>query len=436
MSQANITPEVPGEHPLLTLATQPLRQLWIGSNSPLPFESVLLSGCTNFRGPSSLHRSFDVVWFYEQDLMHIPPTSLPLYLDESVRFLGEEGQLVLRYTQSREVTVFQVKRYFGRHPNLDVQVAQEFLGEAGSVTTVLRIRRLNYKAYESQDWTFAILTQGKKVSNVVSYLQSIRNEDPSARHEILVCGPPNDAYRDYGVKYLDRTYSSKFSDICSKKNDLARYATRPNLLIVHDRYTLDRGFLAGFNEYGSDFDFVTVAQRYECGTDFPSYCAMSKTRHQFIFADPITIEDVNHWYPMSFLNGGLLAFKTHNLRTLPFNELMFWGQAEDVEYSRWMFEHSLPPRINLFSSATVLGLTPEYTAIFRSEKENIVDNYEPESDAPEIEEEVLPVIPLRGRARHWVRRHFRKFALFGALIMVAVQLVTLYLILSLSGVSW
>ncbi|CAN5510746.1 hypothetical protein BH11PLA2_BH11PLA2_08880 [soil metagenome] len=428
------TPTLAAGHPLLTLALEPRRHLWIGQHPPFPFESVFLPGCTNFRGPPSLHRGFDVVWCYEINLNSLAAESVPLYLDEAIRFLGEEGDLVLRYTQTADFTIVQLKRHLGRHPNLQAEVTYETQDPDGTFTTVVRIRRLHLENYASNDWTFAILTQGTKVPNVVKYLKSIRDEDHAARHEILICGPRNEAYDRFGVNYVDRTYSTKFADICAKKNDLAKYATKPNLLIVHDRYVLDRGFLDGFDEYGSDFDFVTVTQRYESGEEFPSYCALSKTQKSFQWIPPIAITNVNAVYPLTFLNGGLLAFKTHNLRALPFNDLLFWNQAEDVDLSRWMYDHSLPPRVNLFSSATVLGLTPAYTSKFRTERK---DGRDDEFLTPALPKPVPFAkhhrISILTRGRRWLGRHFRKLAAVGLTAMLLLQVALLYLIATKLG---
>lgn len=44
-----------------------------------------------------------------------------------------------------------------------------------------------------------------------------------------------------------------------------------------------------------------------------------------------------------------MVFKTHNLKKVPFNNLLFWNEQEDVEISKCFMEHSLIPRVNFIS---------------------------------------------------------------------------------------
>lgn len=423
-----------GERGLLDMVKRYGRHLWIGNHPPFEFDNLLLQGCTNFRGPPTMHRRYDVVWSHETDIASLSPLSVPLYLDELVRFVGAEGRIVFRYTQSADVTLVHLKRHFGRHPMLDAEVEFE-TQEKQVYQTVFRIRRKHVDAYESRDWTFAILTVGARKNNVVEYLRSIRARDPERRHEILICGPRAAEYEPFGPVYNERQYSTKFTDICAKKNDLAELATMPNLLIVHDRYKLDDNFFEGFEDYGYDFDFLSVRQRYECGTEFPAYATLSKERHSFTWDAPIVLADVNRVYPLSFLNGGLLAFKTHALRQLPFNELLFWNQAEDCDLSRWMMDHSLPPRFNSFSSATVLGLKPSYTKAFRPEyppiRPPVRAAAEPKADPAGLARRARAAVvaPYR-QARRGAARNFRKLAALGLVTGLAMQAAILYFLLN------
>ena len=272
-----------------------------------------------------------------------------------------------RYCENDNLTVVRLKRFLGRHPFAAVSVEFEDARRPGGWLTSFRVRRSHLTEYASADWTLAVLTRGKKVANVVAFLRSVREQDPGRRHELIVCGPGHPEYEPFGVRLHDRPYSTEYGDICAKKNDLADLATKPNLLVVHDRYRLDQGFFAGFAKYGHDFDFATVPQFYPGGEPFPAYCAMSKGRSEFAWVAPIRLTDPGRVYPLSFVNGGLMAVKTHTLRALRLNELLFWGQAEDVEFSRWLQDHSLPPRLNPHSRATVLGVTPAHTATFVTE---------------------------------------------------------------------
>jgi hypothetical protein len=165
----------------------------------------------------------------------------------------------------------------------------------------------------------------------------------------------DEAYGPYGVRVEDRRYRDDVAEISRKKNDIAAAASRANLLIAHDRYTLDPGFLAGFDTFGYDFDLVAVAQWYDDGHPFPAYCALPG--HALV-RTPTTIHcpDANTLRPLQFVGGGLIVAKTRTLRQIRFNDVLFWCEAEDVELARAFRDRGLPPRMNPWSSATTHGV--------------------------------------------------------------------------------
>ncbi|MFN7811687.1 MAG: hypothetical protein ACK5SI_03365, partial [Planctomycetia bacterium] len=134
---------------------------------------------------------------------------------------------------------------------------------------------------------------------------------------------------------------------------------------VHDRYRLDPGFFTGFARFGHDFDFVTVPQRYPCGAHFPAYVAAEGS--VLGRGRSFDCRDYDSLRPGQFINGGLLIAKTETLRAIRLNDLLFWNQWEDVELTREFRGRGLPPRVNCFSSATTLGIGPDYTRHFLPE---------------------------------------------------------------------
>ncbi len=406
----------PSDPPLAALVRDHARHFWAGTHPPFPAAAQNLLARNNLRASPDHHRAYDVVWCYETDLADVRPESQVIYLDELLRLLGADGRLVVKFREDRHFNLVKLKRFLGRHPFLDVAVEAEISLPQYGWVTVYRVRRQHLAEYASSEWSLAILTQGKKVANVVGFLRSVRDQDPHRRHEIIVCGPPHPEYEPFGVRTHTKAYSPVLADICTKKNDLADLASKPNLLLVHDRYTLDPGFFDGFERYGHDFDFLTVPQRYETGEEFPAYVTMSKWRTEFIWRAPITLASYDRVYPLQYLNGGLLAVKTHTLRALRLNELMFWNQAEDCEFAGWLQAHSLPPRVNPISRATVLGLTPAYTSTFVPEKP---DDSEEEHNQP----------PPRG-VRVWLRERFRTLVAAGVVVGLLSQAVIILLLLT------
>lgn len=352
----------PTSESLLALVRDCERHFWVGEVPPFEWDQASILHSSNFRLSPSHHRQYDVVWLYESLLSDFPADTIELILDELVRLVRDEGRMVLRYAQHQNFSVILLKHLLGRRYNLTIDVETEII-ENGIYTTVFRLQRLSTARYSDQRWTFAIITQGKRRDNVIRFLQSVRQHATAIDHELLICGPADEAYAPFKVTYLDREYRDHYAEIALKKNDIADRASCANLLIAHDRYVLNDDFFSGFAKYGYDFDFITIKQWYESGEEFPAYCAMSSP--DLVWSPPVHCTDINRLRPLQFLNGGLFIAKTETLRDLRMNPLLFWQQAEDVELTKHLRNHGLPPRINVYSSATTIGIKPDHTKNFR-----------------------------------------------------------------------
>lgn len=345
---------------LLELASDAGPQAWIGRRAPFAFTALDLLQASNFRASPGHHGRYRRVWIVEEDLGQLAPGQFELLLDEAVRMLPEYGQLVLRFTQSANCSIIALKHCLGRRKGARVSVVDERV-DRKRYTLVLDVHRVDSQRYHRDDWCFAVLTQGERLDNLRAFFQSIYDQQPQSPFEILVCGPQLPKEFDaFQLRYAPGDhYRDHLAEISSKKNDLAQLTDRANLCIVHDRYRLQPGFFRGFALYGYDFDYVTIPQWYECGEPFPAYCALTQTN--LSWSTPLDCRNYQALLPTQYVNGGLIIAKTATLREIPFNHLLFWNQAEDVELARAFRDAGLPPRINLHCSAVTLGIGPDYT---------------------------------------------------------------------------
>lgn len=330
------------------------RHAWVGSAPPFPAVSVSLADRPNCRMPSSMHGTFDSVWCVESPLSDHSGGRFEIVVDECIRLLGARGRLIVRFRETEDLSVINLKQKIGRRLNLVAEVDRQWCVD-GEYTVAFAVERKCVEDYADRRWTFAVLTQGKKPEMVVQFLKSIRTLDPSHEHEILVWGPMDQAYAPFGVQVSDRQYRSDVAEISRKKNDIADAASHANLLIAHDRYVINEDFFTGFDTFGYDFDLCAIAQRYEDGHPFPSYVALPG--HTLVrAATTIDCPDANSLWPLQYVNGGLIVAKTSTLRRIRFNPLLFWCEAEDVEMARQFRERGLPPRVNRWASATTYGV--------------------------------------------------------------------------------
>jgi hypothetical protein len=360
------------ENRILDLIKQPLRHIWVGQNPPFDMPTVDLEHATAFRVSPSLHQSWDVVWVYERFISDYD--SWKLALDECLRLFGESGLLVLRYKTRRvQFSNFGLKNFLFRRQGYAIEMVWEdgAATDSGFVaTSVMRVRREGLQRYRPAPWTMAIVTQGTRVENVARFCKSVRDQDPDRQHEILVHGASHPSYEEYGVRYVEAaSQAGGGGDAVTlgvKKNAIARAARHPNLLIAHDRYVLDEGFFDGFTRFGYDFDFCAVQQTYDDGEPYPAYCALNTTG--LLWAPTVHCENYNVLHANQYINGGLMVFKTHALRACPFNDLLYWNQAEDVEVSRAFTDDGMPPRMNYLSSATTIGIPKAPAAQWRLDR--------------------------------------------------------------------
>jgi hypothetical protein len=342
---------------VLELIKSPLRHVWIGHHPPFDMPTVDLENATAFRVSPCHHQAWDVVWVYERFISDFE--SWRLALDECLRLIGDTGLLVLRYkTRRLNFSNFGLKHFLFRRPGYTIEMVNEdgVQTDTGFVaTSIMRVRRHELARYRPAPWTFAVVTQGTRVDNVVRFCQSVREQDPQRQHEIMIHGPRDALYEPFGVRYVD-TFSDDDGGVTlgRKKNTIARAATHPNLMIAHDRYQLDPGFFDGFSRFGYDFDVCTVRQTYDDGEPYPAYCALNGIG--LVWAPTVHCENYNVTHVNQYINGGLMVFKTHALRERRFNDLLYWNQAEDVELCHVFAEDGIPPRMNYLSSATTIGI--------------------------------------------------------------------------------
>jgi hypothetical protein len=344
--------------PLKPMLQENLPQAWLGKQSPTGLAAIDLFAYPNLRAPSSHHGQYGIVWLSEFDLGKVDERQVDLILDEALRLLGPGGRIVFQFRESKHFSIFQLKHFIGRRYGIKARVQNEFRhGKKWCV--VCEVVRDDWQRYQAKGWTFGILTQGVRVDNLRAFFESIRAQSGGEDAEILVCGPKLPQFEQYRLNYLHVEVREDLAEICKKKNEIAQAAAHPNLCLVHDRYRLESNFFTGFEAFGYDFDYLTVKQNYESGEHFPDYCALSQ--HELTWNTSLDCRDINYVLPRQYINGGVIIAKTQTLREIPFNELVFWNQAEDVELAKAYRDRSIPPRCNAHSSMVTLGIDASYT---------------------------------------------------------------------------
>ena len=335
------------------------KQAWIGGLPQFNMDIIDLEGSTNYRVAQKFHGQYDLVWVCEKPLNDYHCLSWKIILDEAVRLLKQIGKLVVKFRQTTHFTTPMLKSFLGRNINLDVKLDYEY-NDKDYYNIVFVITRLNFEIYHAKTWTFAMLTNGQKDDVVLKFLESIRNNELS-KSQIIISGPKKEIYDKYDVEYLDlsKYRDDKYAEISRKKNDIVKMAKGANILIAHDRYFLDNNFFIDFENYGYDFDFLAIRQKsITSKKDFPSYCYTYGLN--LSWSHPGVNTCLNQLPESTYINGGLMVFKTNTIKQIGFNNLLFWNQQEDVEITRKFQECSIIPRVNFIASAYTTRDANEY----------------------------------------------------------------------------
>jgi len=341
------------------------KSVWIGTKPVHVSEAIDLSSYPNYRAPSNLHGKFEVIWLFEREIFSVG-NSWPLWIDESIRLLGEEGVLVCRTRDSHCGTLFSLKSMIFRNPSIKSDLISQEKAENGDVVTIFNIERLNFRCYSDDSWSIGILSNGSKSSNVIGLVEKIVSLASTRSLQIIIAGPENvnlpshvigssEAWHDHLGDSLPR--------IGEKKNWIVKQAKFSNLAIFHDRYQLNDDFFEGFEVFGLDFDYASVRQNYESGKYYPSYIGFPYRK--MLWQRPEFDKNYRTLHDGPFVNGGLIILKRHLACEINFNPLLLHNEAEDVELGFVLRDRGIVPRMNSSSSVVTFGVSDDYTGSFR-----------------------------------------------------------------------
>jgi hypothetical protein len=221
--------------------------------------------------------------------------------------------------------------------------AYELVERKGAVQTfVKRADRRRYADIMS-GISVGVITDGRKLETLLR-LCEVATKDAPLPVELLVCGPIErlQALKErYPAVILVENviHGDLRAPINKKKLQLIERASQENLVLLHDRFFLDRAWYERLLAYGNNFDF------YRC-----RWCDLSDYPREVRAAGdlvgrihPLTgftyhtgsswVSDPNcnpHWY----LTGSMYVGKTRIFREIGFPDFLHWGDMEDVHFSR------------------------------------------------------------------------------------------------------
>jgi hypothetical protein len=266
-----------------------------------------------------------------------------------LRLLADDSLLFLRFTQGRFASIFQLKNLLRSWPGAQVELLGERTWPDSPQTYLLRLRvRRPDRPRPVRSVSFGVITDGRKPANVSRFVESVLRLEGLAdiSAEVLVCGPPGSIDHLVVGRSQTRlvTQPEEFTTqgwITRKKNQIVEATSGDVVVVAHDRYELAPDFLTELLAYGADFSLLVCRQETLDGRRFPDWVTIGE---QWAFA-PVGMMQYGDWEPGAYVNGGVMIARRQVLLDHPWNEMLFWNQAEDVELSRRMFAGGVVPRL-------------------------------------------------------------------------------------------
>jgi len=341
---------------------------WAGTRPPLAWMKAsdrIFDPKFDYRLPADFHQHFNVVYLTERDLGSIK--AWPMVLDEALRLLAPGGILLIRFNNTQFLSVHELKNIMELWGEIEIQFEHTY--EKGPCVVAVKNIRVFPRVTNLNCFTFGVITDGKRPVQLDAFIKSVHNLErkQDERVEIIVCGPEYlkkelEAYGDDILLVVEPDQFKENGWITRKKNLITQASTSDNLIIVHDRYTVPGDFITNIQKYGGDYSVLACRHLQPDGRRVPDWVTLGG---EWTLTTPATLE-YGDWTPFIYLNGGVMIAKTEVLKKVRWNELLFWGQAEDVELTRRLRGQGYIPRLASNVCISTLPLRKGFTEGFEA----------------------------------------------------------------------
>jgi FkbM family methyltransferase len=344
------------------------RVFWAGTRPPLTWfnhTGQIFDPAQGYRLPPTEHQQYDLVYLNERNLGDFK--AWPLIVDEALRLLKPDGMLSLRMSNTPLLSIFELMHLI--NSRMGMVVHHEAVDAKGMVEVVIHNTSVRPRPASVDGLSFGVITNGQRDSHMLELVQSvITARNPlNIPIEILVCGPTStvDFLCRHGLEVRHIPEPEDFRSlgwITRKKNLLVKVASQPISIIAHDRYQFPAAFIEQLHEFGGDFDVLVCRQTMQDGRRFPDWVALGA---DWSWTSPSML-GYGDWSRHLYINGGLMIARTAMLKKVPWNELLFWNQAEDVELTRRLQAAGVVPRMAAQVEAITQTMRPGFMGGFQS----------------------------------------------------------------------
>ena len=172
------------------------------------------------------------------------------------------------------------------------------------------------------DFSFGIITVGKEDQRINEIIDSIENE-LIPNYEVVIVGNSNiKRNKTTVIPFEDKT---ELPWITKKKNIITENSQYENIVYLHDYIKLCSGWYLGYLNFGNDFAVCMNKIENLDGTRFRDWCIIGAVI-------PYEIAEARI-HNIIYYSGSYWVAKKKVMIEIPQNESLFYGQAEDYDWS-------------------------------------------------------------------------------------------------------
>lgn len=185
-------------------------------------------------------------------------------------------------------------------------------------------------------FTFGIITDGKSDNNLIKVIDSIERQN-IPEYQIIIVGNTRISKKNIFYIPFDESVNPKW--ITRKKNLITLNAKYNNIVYTHDYITFEPGWYDGYVKYGNNFKICMNIFNNPDGSRFRDWLIWP---HNGNFMDDIVLPSreclipyhMKHLSKFQYISGAYWVAKKNVMLEFPLNENLFWGQSEDVIWSK------------------------------------------------------------------------------------------------------
>jgi len=154
-------------------------------------------------------------------------------------------------------------------------------------------------------------------------------------YEIVIIGG-NKEYQSNNLSIYSFEENPNGAWITKKKNLITKYAKYENIVYLHDYIIFDKDWYINFLNFGNDFKVCMNQIINTDGTRFRDWTLWAESAEEIAIPNPYYLipYSIKNLSKLMYFSGSYWVAKKEIMEEFPLNEDLFWGQSEDVEWSK------------------------------------------------------------------------------------------------------